>query len=626
MNRALPSLFITLLSCLLIPGVFASGKRPPNILLIMADDVGYNDLHVYNQNPLARTPNLDQLAQAGVRFTRHYTDTVCEPSRIALLTGRFPPRLGGREGTRGISLDVVTIADSLGAAGYRTHHVGKWHSRARVRDTWPDRQGFETYFGFINQMLLDGTHVNGKHVYNQSRYRDPWLSRDGGPAREYRGHLTELLVAEVVDSIETFASDRPWFINYWAFAVHYPTQPASPWAEKYPGTREGKYFALMEQLDDGIRRILEALERTGQAKDTIVIFTSDNGGANFGTNNNAPLQGRKLEYNEGGVRTPLIMRWPGHFTAGTVVTQPVALVDLFPTLAAIAGAQVPTDLDGVDIRPALAGAKLPPRAQFYQRFQRGRYGYTVLSADGRWRLYVPEEQGKIALHQVPKEPLLYDLDNDPYGWENVYSRYPAVVAELESLYRRWHREAREIRFDTDTGHELGPVLTGDDMQRTPGYGGFTFAVSFHPAQSGEPLSGVVAAQKENWSLSIDEQGSRATLALGEHQIAADLAPRPGCNSMVATAFFRITTMRPSQASNRLTMALHHNGVPLKELEIKGVKEGFTEIHHGTTVGHAYDPDTVFNGELGSPLLLNSYTSDATPTTPLDLHRELCPAA
>ena len=626
MIKALSNILLALLSCLLIPGAFAAKNKPPNILLIMADDVGYNDLHIYNQNPLARTPNIDQLARDGVRFTRHYTDTVCEPSRIALLTGKFPPRLGGREGTRGISLDVVTVADSLRAAGYRTHHVGKWHSRARIRDTWPDRQGFETYFGFIHQMLLDGTHLNGKHVYGQSRYHDPWLSRDGEAAREYKGHLTELLVSEVVDSIESFASDQPWFINYWAFSVHFPTRPAAEWAEKYPGTREGMYFALMEQLDDGIRRILEALERTGQAENTIVIFTSDNGGANFGTDNNAPLQGRKLEYNEGGVRTPLIMRWPGRLPRGTVINQPVALVDLFPTLAILAGADIPSDVDGLDIMPAIKGDKLPPRAQFYQRFQNDRYGYTVLSPDGRWRLYIPEEQGKFALHRVPKEPLLYDLENDPYGWENVYARHPEVVAELDNLYRQWHRKAREIQVTTEAGNELGPVLTGDDMQRTPGYGGFTFAVSFHPPRNGEALSGVVAAQQDTWSLSIAESGSRVVLALGEHEITAELPETTACNSLVATAFFRITTLRPNQASNLLTVSLHHNGVQLEEQEVKGIKEGFTETRHGTTIGHAYAADTAFNGELGVPILLNSYTSEATPTTPEDLHRELCPAS
>jgi arylsulfatase A-like enzyme len=590
----------------------------------MADDLGYNDLHIYNRNPLARTPTIDALARQGVRFTRHYTDALCEPSRIALLTGRFPARLGGRAGPRGISLDVVTIADSLQSAGYRTHHVGKWHVRRRIRDAWPDRQGFQSYFGFINQLLLDGRQLDGRHAYGQASYHDPWLSVDGAPAREYKGHLTELLVDNVVQSIESFNTDQPWFINFWTLAPHRPTQPAAQWGERYPPTREGRYFALVEQLDDGVRRILEALESTGQADHTVVLFTSDNGGANLGTDNNAPLQGHKLQYMEGGVRTPLIMRWPGHFPPDTVVTQPVALVDLFPTLATIAGARFPEDLDGFDIQPAIRGQTLPPRAQFYQRFQQGRYGYSVLSADGRWRLYVPEPRGKLALLTVPEQPLLYDLWKDPHGWENVYARHPDVVARLEDEHRKWHRSAREIKVTTTQVENRGLLLTGDDMQRTPGYGGFTFAVSYRPPESGETPTGTVADQKNAWSLVIDSSDSRARLRFDDYQLEAELASSPGCNSLVASAHFKITTLRPSEASNRLTMAMYHNGKLIGEREIKGFREGFEDTRHGTTVGYVAGSDEVFNGLLGTPLLLNSYASANTPTTAADLHAELCP--
>jgi arylsulfatase A-like enzyme len=617
-----PVLFLLL--CLIQSAGFGADDTRPNILLIMADDLGYNDLHIYNRNPLARTPNIDQLARDGVRFTRHYTDTVCEPSRIALLTGRFPARLGGRAGTRGISLDVMTIADSLQAAGYRTHHVGKWHVRRRIRDAWPDRQGFQSYFGFINQLLLDGRQVDGRHAYGQSRYYNPWLSVDGGPAKEYEGHLTELLVGNVVHSIESLQPDQPWFINFWSLAPHVPTQPAVEWGKRYPPTREGRYFALIEQLDDGVRRILEALEKSGQADNTVVVFTSDNGGANLGTDNNAPLQGHKLQYNEGGVRTPLIMRWPGHFARDQVVDQPVALVDLFPTLASIAGAAVPGDLDGFDIQPAIDGKRLPPRAQFYERFHQDRYGFTVLSADGRWRLYIPEPRGHFALLKVPEEPMLYDLWQDPFGWNNVYTRHPDIVAQLEEEYRLWHRGAREIRVTSNAVTGRGLVLTGDDMQRTPGYGGFTFAVDYYPPGSGGKPSGTIAAQENTWSLAIDDSGARAQLEFGEHRLSASLASTPGCNSLVATAHFKITTMRPNAASNRLTMALHHNGRLIGKREIKGIEEGFEETRHGTTVGYAEGGDASFNGILGKPLLLNSYTSASTPTKPADLHAELCP--
>jgi arylsulfatase A-like enzyme len=608
--------------CLPLP---ASESRPPNILLIMADDLGYNDLHIYNNNTLAQTPTIDQLAREGVRFTRHYTDAVCEPSRMALLTGLFPARLSGRSGSRGISLDVVTIADSLGAAGYHTHHVGKWHVRASVRDAWPDRQGFDSYFGFINQLLLDGKQVGGKHVYGQSRYRDPWLSENGEPAREYSGHLTDLLVDNTIDSIRKFADKQPWFINFWPLAPHFPSEPAPEWGKRYPQTREGQYYALVSQLDDGVRRILEALETSAQADNTVVIFLSDNGGLNLGTDNNAPLHGRKSEYNEGGVRTPLIIRWPGRVPANEVVRQPVGIIDLFPTLAGIAGAGIPANLDGQDIMPAISGRQLQPRPQFYQRFRSGRFGYTVLSGDGRWRLYVPEVSGNTGLHAKPDKPILYDLQADPGGHRNVYDQHPEIVAQLETKYREWHRSARELAL-TSTEEIDGIKLTGSDLQRTPGYGGFTLAIAYFKGNSPAALSGPVAGQAQAWSLGIENGGGEARLRFADNALTGKLTPPSACNTLIATAYFKITTLHPAEENNRLTMALYQNGRLIGKRELMGLPESIVDTSPATTVGYSADSGKRFNGRLGTPVILNSYTSAQTPLTVEELHRELCPQA
>jgi arylsulfatase A-like enzyme len=601
-----------------------NGKLP-NILLIMADDLGYNDLHIYNGNPLAHTPSIDQLAREGVRFTRHYTDAVCEPSRMALLTGLFPARLSGRSGSRGISLDVVTLADSLGDAGYRTHHIGKWHVRASVRDAWPDRQGFGSYFGFINQLLLDGKQVGGRHVYGQSRYQDPWLSENGEPAREYSGHLTDLLVENTIESIRAFADNQPWFINFWPLAPHFPSNPAPEWGSRYPQTREGQYYALVAQLDDGVRRILQALENSGQADNTVVIFLSDNGGLNLGTDNNAPLHGRKSEYNEGGVRTPLIIRWPGRVPANEVVRQPVGITDLFPTLAGIAGAGIPANLDGQDIMPAISGRQLQPRPQFYQRFRSGRFGYTVLSGDGRWRLYVPEVSGNTGLHAKPDKPILYDLQADPGGHRNVYDQHPDIVAQLETKYREWHRSARELAL-TSTEEIDGIKLTGSDLQRTPGYGGFTFAIAYFKGNSPAALSGPVAGQAQAWSLGIENGGGEARLRFADNALTGKLTPPSACNTLIATAYFKITTLHPAEENNRLTMALYQNGRLIGKRELLGLPESIVDTSPATTVGYSADSGKRFNGRLGTPVILNSYTSAQTPVTVEELHRELCPQA
>jgi arylsulfatase A-like enzyme len=619
------ALLLALLTGIACPA-WGEQSRPPNILLIMADDLGYNDLHVYNGNPLAQTPHIDQLARDGVRFTRHYTDTVCAPSRAALSTGLFPARLAGRSGARGISLDVMTMADSLEAAGYRTHHVGKWHVRAEVRDAWPDRQGFASYFGFINQLLLDGKHVDGEHVYGRARYHDPWLSSNGQAARQYTGHLTDLLVQNTIDSIETFAGEQPWFINFWTLAPHFPSQPAPRWGQQYPNTREGQYLALVAQLDEGVGRILQSLANTGQKQNTIVIFTSDNGGLNLATDNNAPLFGRKSEYNEGGVRTPLIMAWPDHYPAGALVQQPVGIIDLFPTLARLAGAPVPDNLDGYDISPALSGQRLPPRAQFHERFQYGRFGFSVLSADGRWRMYVPEENIRFSLQEAPKEPVLYDLGEDPHGHHNVYENYPAVIAQLTAEYRDWHRHAREIRLTRREIAGAGTELKGDDLQRTPGYGGFTFAIAYSPTAPVDQVSATVAEQANAWSLVLDGGGEQARLAIGEYTLTAKLEPPDTCNSLMATAFFKISTLRPNPADNAMVMDLYQNGQRIGRHEVTGGVATIDDTSQPTTVGYSSSTTRRFSGALGSAIVLNSYTSPTTPVTIADLHRELCPGS
>jgi arylsulfatase A-like enzyme len=605
--------------------VWSTETRPPNILLIMADDLGYNDLYVYNRNPRARTPHIDKLAKDGVRFTRHYTDAVCSPSRAALMTGLFPGRLAGREGPRGVSMDVMTLADSLSAAGYRTHHVGKWHVRSNFRDAWPDRQGFQTYYGFINQLLLDGTHVNGKHVYGKARYEDPWLSANGEAARQQPGHLTDLLVENTVQSINAFKSEQPWFINFWSLAPHFPSDPSAQWASKYPDSRVGRYYALIEQLDNGVGRILQALEDSGQRQNTVVIFTSDNGGLNLGADNNAPLYGRKSEYNEGGIRTPLIMAWPDHYPTDAVVAQPVGIIDLFPTIAKIAGARVPARLDGYDIGSAIAGQDLPSRTQFYEVFRNGAFGYSVLSADGRWRLYIPEKKARVSLKGLASEPRLYDLGEDPTGHHNVYDNYPEIVERLTDEYRRWHRQARKLSLEKKEITGRGSSLTGDDFQRTPGYGGFSFAVTYQPLEGTAQASGVVAEQANAWSLELIGGSAQATLSIGEYALTADLETDGNCNTLIATAYFKITTMQPIQSGDEMVMDLYQNGKRIGRHSARGIIDKITDTTHATTVGYSNGARPKFSGSLGSPTLLNTYISPNTPISPSALHSELCEA-
>ncbi|GAG79028.1 unnamed protein product, partial [marine sediment metagenome] len=277
-------------------------------------------------------PNLDQLAKEGVRFTRHYASSVCSPARAALLTGQDPARNGYVPNGRGLSPQLITLPEALKGAGYSTWHIGKWHIGDLQRQAWPDHQGFDHWFGFLNQWRLAGKQVNGEIELAKPRYLDPWLESDSEPAAFYPGHLENILTDKTITTIDELqALDSPWFINLWFYAPHTPIQPAIEFAEKYADTDAGRYKALVHQLDHNIGRVLNHLDNTGERENTIVVVVSDNGGTNRQIDNNFPYQGKKASYFEGGLRTPLIIQWPDSDTSGTVYSDIVSVQDIYPT-------------------------------------------------------------------------------------------------------------------------------------------------------------------------------------------------------------------------------------------------------------------------------------------------------
>ncbi|HEY6130449.1 MAG TPA: sulfatase-like hydrolase/transferase, partial [Halioglobus sp.] len=281
----------------------------PNILLILADDLGYHDLAINNDNTEIDTPNMDQIARDGVRFTRHYAATVCSPARAALLTGIYPERLGYLPNGRGISPEVVTLPERLKEEGYSTWHIGKWHIGNLDRMAWPDHQGFDHWFGFLNQWRLQDVHSeSGELLLSAPTYNDPWLESDSAPGKKYSGHLETILTDKAISVISDLdRAQAPWFLNLWYMAPHDPIQPAAEFAQNYPNTSAGKYQALVNQLDYNIGRVTSHLDAIGALQNTIIVIASDNGGTNLQVNNNAPFIGLKTELTEGGTRTPLII-------------------------------------------------------------------------------------------------------------------------------------------------------------------------------------------------------------------------------------------------------------------------------------------------------------------------------
>lgn len=438
----------------------------PNIVLIMIDDLGWADLGCYGSS-FYETPNLDRLASQGMRFTQAYAAApVCSPTRASMMSGKYPARVGVTQfiggHTVGALCDVpyrrelpmseYSMARALRDNGYRTWHVGKWH--LGTRPTWPDRHGFDVNLGGC-QWGHPPTYV--------SPYGCPTLT--DGPDGEY---LTDRLTDEAVALIER-DDDRPFFLNLWHYAVHIPIQAPAALIDKYEekARRLGldqeraivdgevmpawhlrehhvqrrvlqsdpAYAAMIENLDTNIGRVLDALDRTGKADDTVVIFTSDNGGLSTAESSptcNAPLAEGKGWMYDGGVRVPLIVRRPGMTDPGSTSDYQVTSPDFYPTLLGFAGGEsLPQQhVDGRDFGPVLRGESVERGPIFWHYPHYPNQGGTPGAAvrDGRWKLIRFFEDDHVEL---------YDLDADVSEEHDVAGDEPETAARLRSVLDDW---------------------------------------------------------------------------------------------------------------------------------------------------------------------------------------------
>nr|BFE59416.1 sulfatase [Dactylosporangium thailandense] len=441
----------------------------PNIVFILIDDMGWADLGCYGSS-FYETPRLDRLAEQGALFTDAYAAApVCSPTRASILTGRYPARVGVTQyiGGHGVGklADVpyhqflptneLSLARALRAGGYRTWHVGKWH--LGPRRTWPDQHGFDVNIGGCEW---------GHPKSWFSPYGNPTLP--DGPEGEY---LTDRLTDEAIRLIET-AGDAPFFLNLWHYAVHVPIHAPAELIAKYerkaadlgldaldpfePGERfpawhqraarvhrrvvqsDPAYAAMVENLDTNIGRLLDALEAAGKADNTIVVFTSDNGGlstAEGSPTSNLPLSEGKGWVAEGGVREPLIVRWPGVVEPGRRIAAPVTSPDFYPTLLAAAGLppRPAQHVDGADVTPLLRGEPFE-RGPVYWHYphysnQGGRPAAAV--RDGRWKL----------VHEFEGDPdTLFDIVADPGEHRDLAAEHPGVAAALRERLLSWIAE------------------------------------------------------------------------------------------------------------------------------------------------------------------------------------------
>jgi arylsulfatase A len=455
-RRLISSVFICLLAA---PGLLASANaatRQPNIVIILADDLGWADVGA-NGSSFFRTPQIDSLARDGVRFTDAYAAApVCSPTRAALLTGKHPARLHLTDWLPGrpdrpdqklacpvirqqLPLEEITLAEALKPAGYVSAHVGKWHLGGAGFS--PLEQGF-------------AVNVAGDHTGTPLSYFAPF-QRDGrfmpgleqAPAGEY---LTDRLTDEALKFIEA-NRENPFFLHFAHYTPHTPMRAKQELIDRNlrrtptDAQTNAIYAAMLDSLDESVGRVLEKLAQLGLADDTIVIFTSDNGGLstregpNTPATSNTPLRNGKGYLQEGGLRVPLFVKWPGRIRGGSVEPTPVSSIDLFPTLLAMAGVTVGHAVDGVNLDGVLRGTAQPPGRPLFWHYPHysnqarspgapAGGGPGAAMRDGQWKLIQHFETG---FHE------LYDLSADPGEANSLADAMPERVLEMGKRLHAW---------------------------------------------------------------------------------------------------------------------------------------------------------------------------------------------
>lgn len=425
------------------PALARSSAKRPNILFIMADDMGYADLSCYGRRDYD-TPHIDGLAQSGMKLTSGYANSpVCSATRTALITGRYQYRLpiGLEEPLAfrdmGLPPEEPTLPSQLRKAGYATSLIGKWHLGAAPK-FGPRLSGYDRFFGVQGGGADYFTHASGKGP-------DLW---DNEKVADDHGYLTDILAREAIAQLRRHAdSSRPFFMSLHFTAPHWPWEGPNDQAESariaasensaaifhYDGGTMASYAAIMRRLDEKVGEVLAALDQLGMADDTIIVFTSDNGGERF--SDNWPFSGRKTELLEGGIRVPLIVRWPENIAPGSKSTEPVMSMDWLPTFLALAGSAPAPDRpsDGIDVSSALFGGSLPVRPLFW------RYRHLDQSA---CRL------GNYKYLRINGNEFLFDVVNDPLERGNLKVRMPEVFDDLKLRYLNWNKTM--LPFDLES--------------------------------------------------------------------------------------------------------------------------------------------------------------------------------
>ncbi len=453
---------LSLLAVCMFLNIQAQDKKKPNIVFFLVDDFGWSDLGCYGSE-YYDTPNIDKLAKEGMVFTDAYMMPTCSPSRVSLMTGKYPPRTGvytvdwyagtpkkmqkvkGIKSKRFIAEDEVTIAEVLKEAGYTNGHFGKWHLGDQP-ETSPEGQGFDVNIG-------------GCKSGSPKSFFSPYGIGNIAPQKE-GVYLTDVLTDGACNFI-TENKDKPFFLYFPFYQVHVPLHAKKEWVEKYKGKKaHGQqnvpaYGAMVSYMDYSVGRVLDQLEEHGLTDNTIIIFTSDNGGQIVATSN-SPLRGQKGTLTEGGIRVPLIVKWPNIVKPGTIDKTPVTVVDYYPTLAEMTGTSISENrmIDGESFIPLLKQEGQLKRDAIYWHLTsyngNGRSNSLLWQypggaiRKGDWKLIENFENDALEL---------YNLKNDIGETKNLRDQYPQKTKELLKDLKLW-QESTNAPIPTEANPEF----------------------------------------------------------------------------------------------------------------------------------------------------------------------------
>lgn len=609
--------WLAILLCVSCSGNDARQSSRPNILLILTDDLGNNDVASWGDG-IAPTPALDQLSSQSVRFRRHYTDSTCSPSRASLLTGQSATKLGFQPNGLGLSTDLPNLPRSLKQLGYRTIHLGKWHVGEALEypQIQPGNLGFDYWLGFLNHFVLRGPGSDGRILRRQPSHIDPWLQENGKPPVQHKGYLDDLLTDKAIELIDS-SGDQPWFINLWLYSPHAPIQPSPQFRAQFPNTPEGHYLAVLKQLDHNVQRLLEKLNARGLDDNTLVVFASDNGGTNKARDNNFPLLGNKATYLEGGVRSPLFVYWRGHFENADIdsVTH---ITDLYPTLLKLAGGQVPAGLMGKDLAPMLEGDKLVTHPQLFWAADAGTAGMTFAGTKFvDWRFFYRDLFGTFSTHAV----------TGPIGADRAPPAQPDAISPSQQNREmaQWEHQARRIDAIWHPAQDgKSGYLSGLDLQRAPVFGGFSLGLALQAPSAGKGRQTLID-QAGVWSLSI-EADQRLKLSHGEHELYSEpIALSEVCNTLIASFEVKPASTYPYPSAARSQAILYLNGrsvLDSRALLSRPASE--TPLSNPTFIGSDAQGAQAYRGWLSKPVLLSKFLKPEQEGYSLgDLQSELC---